>query len=138
MEHGHLEQECDLLGARVRPPRRKQNGQGCKQEDVSPRRAMFSRLGGLAPPKWFSLFLSLLGSSLEHILGFHLSLYLLLFLLFAWAMFPGYDNVCFTFPVPYWAIPLECWQFLFYFPALLVRIVHDVYIYIYICLYLCG
>ena len=47
------------LGARVKPPRRKQNGQGCKQGDASPQRAMFSRLGGLAPPEWFSLSLPL-------------------------------------------------------------------------------
>ena len=36
------------LGVRVWPPRCKKNGQGCKQVDVSPQRAMFSRLGGLA------------------------------------------------------------------------------------------
>ena len=36
------------LGVRVWPPRHKKNGQGCKQEDISPQRAMFSRLGGLA------------------------------------------------------------------------------------------
>ena len=36
------------LGERTRPPRRKQKGQGYKQEDISPQRAMFSRLGGLA------------------------------------------------------------------------------------------
>ena len=68
------------LGARVRPPRHKQKGQRCKQEDTSTQRAMFSRLGGLAPPKWFSLSLSLLVSSLEHVLGFLLSLYPLTFL----------------------------------------------------------
>ena len=45
---------------------------------------MFSRLEGLAPPEWFSLvFLSLLASSLEHVLVFLLSLYPLLSLPFA-------------------------------------------------------
>ena len=44
-----------MFGARVRPPRCKQKGQGCKQEVTSLQRAMFSRLGGLAPLEWFSL-----------------------------------------------------------------------------------
>ena len=44
-----------MHGAMVRPPRRKRKGHGCKQEDASPQRAMFSRLGGLALLKWFSL-----------------------------------------------------------------------------------
>ena len=46
MEHGYLEQWCNLLGTSK------------KGKDVSPPRAMFSWLGGLAPPKWFSLSLS--------------------------------------------------------------------------------
>ena len=57
-------------------------------------------------------------------------------------MFLGYGNVCFTFPVPCWAIPLEHWQCLIYFPALCHSIVYDVCmyvcIYIYICLCVCG
>ena len=52
---------------------------------------------------------------------------LLLFLLLAWAVFPVYGNVCFTFPVPCKAIPLEHWQCLVYFPALCDSIMHDVY-----------
>ena len=47
------------LGARVRPLRRRQKGQGCKQEDASPQSAMFSRLGGLDPLERSSLSLSL-------------------------------------------------------------------------------
>ena len=39
--------------ARAQPPRRKQQGQGRKQEDASPKREMFSRLGGLASPSGF-------------------------------------------------------------------------------------
>ena len=66
---------------------------------------MFNRLEGLALLKWFSLSLSLLDSSLEHLLGFPLSSYPLSFLLLDWDAFPGYDNVCFTFPIPYWDIP---------------------------------
>ena len=88
------------LGARVRSPRCNKKGQGCKHEDASPQRALFSRLRRLAPPKWFSLCLSLIASSLEHVLGLPLSLYPLLFLLFAWTAFFRYGNVCFTFPVP--------------------------------------
>ena len=38
----------------------------------------------------------------------------------------------FTFPVSYWAIHLECWQCLTYFPALCDNIVHD------LCLRVCG
>ena len=57
------------FGARVQFLRCEQKGQWCKQEDASPKRAMFSRLGGSAPPKWFtvslSLSLSLLAFSLE-------------------------------------------------------------------------
>ena len=50
------------LGVRARPPRRKQKGQGCKQEDANPQRAMFSRLGLL---EWLHLSLSIIASSLE-------------------------------------------------------------------------
>ena len=62
-------------------------------------------------------------------------MYPLSFLHLAWAAFPGYDNVYFTFFVPYWAIPLEHWECLFYFLALHASIVHDVCVYIYICLF---
>ena len=92
---------------------------------------MFNRLGGLA----LSLSLSLLASSHEHVLGFPLSLNHLLFLLFACATFLRYGNVCFIFLVPCWAIPLERWQYLFYFLALCDSIVHDVCIYICLCVY---
>jgi len=96
---------------------------------------MFSRLGGLASPSGnIFLSLSLLASPLEHILGFPFSLYPLFFLLLAWATFPGYGNVYFTFFVPCWAIPLERWQCLFIFP-LCDSIVHDVCISIYACIW---
>ena len=51
-----------MLKARVRLPRRDKKGQGCKQEGVSSKRAMFSRLGGLS---FLSGFLSL-SLSLSH------------------------------------------------------------------------
>ena len=98
---------------------------------------MFNRLGGLVPLEWCCLSLSLLASFLEHVLGFPLSLYPLSFLLLAWAVFPGYGNVCFTFPVTYWAISVERWQCLFYFFALCDSIVHDVCMCIYIYAYVC-
>ena len=44
---------------RVRPPKCEQKGKGCKQNGASPQRAMFNKLGGLAPPKQSSLSLSL-------------------------------------------------------------------------------
>ena len=50
-------------------------------------------------------------------------------------MFFRYGNVYFTFPTPYWAIPLECWQCLVYSLALCDSIVHDACIYIYISAY---
>ena len=52
-------QGARILGARVRLPRCKQKGQGWKQKDASPQRAMIRRLWGLASLKWFSLSLSL-------------------------------------------------------------------------------
>ena len=58
MEQGCLEQRHDLLGVSTKD-------KGCKQEDISLKRAMFSRLGGLTSS---SSFLSpfLLASSLKH------------------------------------------------------------------------
>ena len=95
---------------------------------------MFNRLGGLASPSGF-LSPSLLAFSLESCIRVHLSIYALFFLLLAWVTFPRYDNVCFTFLAPCWAIPLGHWQCLFYFPTLCDRIVHDVYISIYACIW---
>ena len=116
------------LGARVRPPRRKQERQGCRQEYASPQRAMISRLGGLAPLERSSLSLSLsLFSRICIRVPLHVPLFI--FLLLAWATFPGYGNVYFTFPIPYWAVPLECWQCLVYFPPLCDTNVHDACIY---------
>ena len=46
MEHGHLEQGCDLLG-----PSKKGKD---VQEDASPQRAMFIRLEGLASPSGYT------------------------------------------------------------------------------------
>ena len=40
--------EAWTLRAKVRPPRLKKKQHGCKQEDASPQREMFSRLGDLA------------------------------------------------------------------------------------------
>ena len=51
--------EARTFEARARPPRRKQKGQGCKQEDASLQKAMFSRSRGLAPLERSSLSLSL-------------------------------------------------------------------------------
>ena len=99
---------------------------------------MFNKLGGLAFLSGFPfpfLFQPLLQSMYQ---GSSLLLYPLSFLLLAWAAFPRYGNVCFTFPVPCWAIPLGHWQCLFIFPALCDSIVHDVYIYDYVCVGDCA
>ena len=47
---------CYLLGQRMRPPMHEQKGQGRKQEDASPERAIFSRLGGLVSSSGFLSF----------------------------------------------------------------------------------
>ena len=127
------------LGAWVRPPRREQKVQECKQEEASPQRAMISELGGLAPPKRSSLSLSLSPFS-RACIRVSIQVPPFIFLLFAWAMFLGYDNVCFTFPAPYWAITLERWQCLVYFPALCDSVAHDACIYIsaYMCVGDCA
>ena len=123
-----------MLGVRARPSRRKQKGQGCKQDDASPRGGIFSRFGGLALPKWFSLSLSLSLFSRACIkVPLHVPFFI--FLLLAWATFPRYGNVYFTFFVPYWAIPLKHWQCLLYFLTLCGCIVHDVCISISACIW---
>ena len=123
-----MEQGCDLLGVSK------------KGKDASPQMAMFSRLGDLAPLKWYSLSLSLSKPLLQSMYqGSPSPCTHLLFLLLAWAAFPGYGNICFTLLVHCWAIPLERWKCLVYFPALCGCIVHDVCIciYIYIYIYAC-
>ena len=63
-----------MLGARARSPRCEQKGQGCKQEDASPQRAMISRLEGLSPLEWSSLSLTLSLFSKAYIrVPFHVS-----------------------------------------------------------------
>ena len=120
--------------ARVRFPKHEKKGQGCKQKDACPQKAMISRLRGLAPPEQFSLSLSLSLFSRACIrVPIHVPPFI--FMLLAWATFLWYDNVCFTFPIPYWAIPLECWQCLIYFLALYDSIVHDACVYISACVY---
>ena len=57
------------LGARAWLPRREQKRQGCKQEDASPNRVMFSRLGGLASSCIY-FFFPLLATSLKHCIRF--------------------------------------------------------------------
>jgi len=104
MEHGCLEQERDLLGISK------------KGKDASPQREMFSRLRGLAPLEWFSPSPFLKSTSLDHVLGFPVSIYPLFspcFLLGSRSL--GMTISAFTFAVPSWAIPLECWQCLFCF-----------------------
>ena len=119
----------------MQPPKCEQKGQGCKQNGASPQREMFSKLGGLAPPEQSSLSLSLSLFSRACIrVPLHVPLFI--FLLLACATFPRYDNVCFTFPVPCWAIPLEHWQCLVYFLALCDSIVHDACIHTYIHTYI--
>ena len=63
-----------------------------------------------------------------------LNVHPLYFLLLAWAAFPGYGNVCFAFPVPCWAIPLERWQCLFIF-SLCVIALCMMYVYLYMLVY---
>ena len=104
---------------------------------------MFSRLGGLAPPEWFSLSLSLCLFSRACIRIPPLSLYPLLFLLFAWATFPRYDNFYFTLSVtcwPYlWNVGNVYFTFLLCVIALCMMCVYIyIYIYIYIFLRMCG
>ena len=126
-----------ILGARVRAPRHKQKGQGCKQEDTSPLKGSVQQIKGSSPSRVvfsFSLFKPLLQSIYQDSSS---PCTLLLFLLLTWATFPGYGNVCFTFPVPCWAIPLEHWQCLFTF-LLCVIALYMMYVYIYICLRMCG
>ena len=75
---------------------------------ASPKRAMFSRLGGLASPcGYLSLSLSLFFRTIFLDQGFP-SLYL------AWVAFLGYGNILFIFPIPCLAIPFGCRQCLFY------------------------
>ena len=118
-----MEQGYDLLCASKKV-------QEFKQEYASPQRAMFNRLGGLASSSGY-IILPLSQPLLQSIvLGFTLSLYLLSFLLLSWAAFPRYGNVCYTFLVPCWAIPLEHCQCLctFLLSVILLCIMH-VYIY---------
>ena len=93
------------LGARVRPPRCEQKGQGYKPtkgNDQQTRRLSPSRMvSSLSLP--LSLFSKVYVRVPLHVLPFTF------FLLLAWTVFPRYDNVCFTFSIPCWAIPLECW-----------------------------
>ena len=103
-----------------------------KGKDASPKREIFIKLGGIAPPKWFSLSLSFLAYSLEHVLRFP-SMYPLYFSCSLLGLYSRYGNVCFTFLVPCWAIPLERWQCLLYFLTLCDSIVYDVCISIYAC-----
>ena len=129
-----------MLGVRAQPPRCEQKGQGCKQEDAITQRAMISRLGGLVLPKWFSLSLSL-------------SLFWRACIKVPPLLVP------FTFPAPCLGHVPWVWQCLFYISCTLLghtlgewqclvyflvrcdSIVHDacfIYIYIYICLLVCG
>ena len=127
MEHGHLEQGRDLLGAskRARMQARRR----------SPQKAMFSRLGGhpLLSGFLFPLSFSLFFIACIRVPPFPVPFF---FLLLAWTAFPGYGNVYFTFLVSCWAIPLECWQCRFTF--LLCVIALCMMLYIYICLRVCG
>ena len=121
--------------ARVRFPKHEKKGQGCKQKDACPQKAMISRLKGLAPPEQFSLSLSLSLFSRACIrVPIHVPPFI--FMLLVWATFLGYGNVCFTFPIPCWAIPLGCWQCLLYFPALCDSIMHDVCVCVCIYIYM--
>ena len=71
-------------------------------------------------PKWLYLSPSLLASYLEHCIKVPPLL------------------VPFIFPVPLWAIPLGHWQCLFTFVLCVIALcmMHETYIYIYICIYM--
>ena len=97
------------------------------------KKAMFSKLGGLASPSGF-LSPSPLAFSLESCIRVPLSVYPLSFLLLTWYAFPRNGNVCFTFPVPCWAIPLGCWQCLFTFPLYVISLCM-MYVYLYMLVY---
>ena len=124
-EWGQLEQGCDLLGTTKK-------GKNASKKMQAHQGAMFSRLWGLALPEQFSFFLSLSLFSRAYI-RVPLQVPPFTFLLLAWAAFPKSSNVCFTFPVPCWAIPLEHWQCPIYFPALCGCIMHDIRISISAC-----
>ena len=74
---------------------------------------MFCRLGGLAPSPFGYLFLSLLAYSLEPFIQARLSFSCI----YLQATFLGYDNVCFTFPLPCQAITLWMQACCFTFPV---------------------
>ena len=93
------------LGARERPPRRKQKRQECKQEDASPQRAMISRLGGLETLERSFLSLSL---SLFSRACIRVPLHVPLPFTFPALCLGRIPKVWLIFPVPCWAIPLEC------------------------------
>ena len=107
----------------------------CKQVEASPKRAMFSRLEVQPPRMVMSFYLPPLASSLEHVLRFPLSLHPFIFPALCLGRVFQVCIVYFTFLVPCWAVPLEYWQCLIYFPALRGYIVHDVCISIYACIW---
>ena len=74
---------------------------------------MFCRLGGLAPSSFGYLFLSLLAYSLVPCIQARLSFSCI----YLQAAFLGYDNVCFTFPLPCQAITLWMQACCFTFPV---------------------
>ena len=104
-----------------------------KGEDASTR-AMISRLGGLAALERSFLSLSL---SLFSRACIRVPLHVPLPFTFPALCLGRIPKVWLIFPVPCWAIPLECWQCLVYFPTLCDSIMYDVCMYIYIFIYAC-
>ena len=112
-----------------------QKGQRCMQEDVKPKKGNVQQIRGLASSSGYVLLSPSFSLFSKAYIGVPLHVPPLLFLLFAQAVFLEYDNVCFIFPIPCWAIPLERWQCLIYFFALCGCIVHDVCISISACIW---
>ena len=104
-----------------------------KGEDASPQRAMTSRLGGLETLERSFLSLSL---SLFSRACIRVPLHVPLPFTFPALCLGRIPKVWLIFPVPCWAMPLECWQCLVYFPTLCDSIMYDVYMYIYIYIYM--
>ena len=91
-----------------------------------PKQGNVQQIGGLAFPSGYVLLSPSLSLFSRVSIRVPLTIPLFFFLLFACDAFPGYGNVCFIFPLPCWAIRLEHWQWLIYFPALCCCIVHGV------------
>ena len=123
MDWGHLKQGCDLLDASK------------KGKDASSQKAMFNRLGGLAPPERFSLSLSLSIFSRAYIrVPLHVPLLFSYSLLGSYSLVMAMSILHFLYlagPYP-WNVSNVC----FTFPLCVIALCM-MYVSIYICLCVC-